>query len=154
MTWESARTGEESHSNLYQVKSSILLDRITLLSVPSQILLHTIKGALGEKLREEQAGFREHKACSDNIATLRVIIEQSIEWQSPLYINFINFEKAVDSVDRDVIWMLMRHYGIPAKFVALIQQMYETSTCQVINNGKLSETFEVKTGHSLNIWMV
>ena len=28
----------------------------------------------------------------------------------------------------------------------LIQQMYESSTCQVIHNGKLSETLEVKTG--------
>ena len=40
--------------------------------------------------------------------------------------------------------MRMHHYGIPAKFVILIQQMYENSTCQVIHNGKLSETFEVK----------
>ena len=40
----------------------------------------------------------------------------------------------------------MHHYGIPTKFVTLIQQMYENSTCQVIHNGKLSETFEVKTG--------
>ena len=63
-----------------------------------------------------------------------------------LYINFIDFEKAFDRVDRDVIWMLVHHYGIPAKFVTLIQQMYENSTCQVIHHGKLSETFEVKTG--------
>ena len=40
----------------------------------------------------------------------------------------------------------MHHYGIPAKFVTLIQQMYENSTCQVMHNGKLSKTFEVKTG--------
>ena len=71
-------------------------------------------------------------------------MEQSTEWQSPLHINFMDFEKAFDSVDRDVIWMLMHHYGIPAKFVTLIQQMYENSTCQVMHNGKLSE--EVKTG--------
>ena len=42
--------------------------------------------------------------------------------------------------------MLMHHYGIPAKFVTLILQMYESSTCEVIHNGKLSETFKVKTG--------
>ena len=90
--------------------------------------------------------FGKNKSCTDHIATLRIIIEQSIEWQSPLYINFIDFEKAFDRVDRDVIWMLTHHYGIPAKFVTLIQQMYENSTCQVIHNGKLCETFEVKTG--------
>ena len=103
-----------------------------------------MKGALDEKLREEQDGYRKNKSCIDHTATMRINIEQSIEWQSPLYINFIDFEKAFDSVDRDMIWMLMHHYGIPAKFVTLIQQMYENSTCQVIHNRKLSETFEDK----------
>ena len=91
---------------------------ITLLSVPSKvftrILLDRMKGALDEKLREEQASFRKNKSCTDHIATLRIIIEQSIEWQSPLYINFTDFEKAFDSVDTDVIWMLMHHHGILA----------------------------------------
>ena len=133
MTWECARTGEESHSYPYQV-------------VFTRILLDRMKGTLDEKLREEQAGFWKNKSCTDHIATLRIIIELSIEWQSHLYINFIDLEKAVDSVDGDVIWMLVHHYRIPAKFVTLIQQMHENSTCQVIHNGKLSETFEVKTG--------
>ena len=123
---------------------------IALLSIPSKvftcILLDRMKGALDENLREEQAGFQKNKSCTDHIATLRIIVEQSIQWQSPLYINFIDFGKAFDRADRDVIWMLMHHYGIPAKFVTLIQQMYENSTCQVIHNGKLSETSEVKTG--------
>ena len=101
--------------------------------------------ALDKKLREEQAGFRKIKSCTDHIATLRIITEQLIEWQSSLYINFTDYEKAFDNVDRDVIWMLMHHYGIPANFAILIQQMYENSTCQVIHNGKLFETFEVKT---------
>ena len=105
-----------------------------------------MKGPLDEKLREEQAGFRKNKSCTDHIATLRIIREQSIVCQLSLYINFIDFEKAFDSVDRDVIWILMHHYGIPAKFVTLIQQVYEYYTCEVIHNGKLSETFEVKTG--------
>ena len=81
--------------------------------------------------------FRKNKSCTDHIATMRTVAVNP-------HVNF--FEKAFDSVDRDVIWMLMHHCGIPAKFVTLIQQMYENSTCQVIHNGKLSETFEVKTG--------
>ena len=103
---------------------------------------------MDEKLREEQAGFRERKKpYTDHIATLRIIIEQSIGWQSPLYINFIDFEKAFDSVDR----RYLDADASSAKFVTLIQQMYKNSTCQVIHNGKLSETFEVdrrKTGAS------
>ena len=40
----------------------------------------------------------------------------------------------------------MGHYGVPPKFIKLIQELYEASSCQVIHNGKLSETFEMNTG--------
>ncbi|CAH8559355.1 unnamed protein product [Heterobilharzia americana] len=90
------------------------------------------------------AGFRKYKSCVDQIATLRIVIEQSIEWQSTLYVNFIDFEKAFDSVDREVIWKLLHYYGVPQTFIRLIQQLYEDATCQVIHNGKLSDAFEVK----------
>ena len=51
-------------------------------------------------LRDHQAGFRKNRSCTDQIATLRIILEQSLEWNSPLYVNFIDYEKAFDSVDR------------------------------------------------------
>ena len=77
---------------------------IMLLSVPSKvfcwIILERLKHALDRKLHCLQAGFRKDKSCTDHIATLRIIIEQSTEWQTPLYMNFIDFEKAFDSVDR------------------------------------------------------
>lgn len=123
---------------------------IMLLSVPSKVLtriiLDRLKDAVDEKLRPEQAGFRKDKSCTDQIATLRIIIEQSLEWQSTLYLNFIDFKQAFDSVDRETIWQLLRHYGIPPEFTTLIQQLYEGATCQVVHNGKLTRNFEVKTG--------
>ncbi|KAL9954336.1 hypothetical protein ACROYT_G041858 [Oculina patagonica] len=62
--------------------------------------------------------------------------------------NFIDFEKAFDiySVDRNIIWQLMYHYGIPSKFIKLIQDLYQSSSCHVIHNGKLTESFEMSTG--------
>ena len=39
----------------------------------------------------------------DHIATLRIIIEQSIEWNTSLYINFVYFEKTFNSLDRSVL---------------------------------------------------
>ena len=123
---------------------------ITLLSVPSKvftrILLNRLKEACDNHLREEQAGFRKGRSCAEQIATLRIIIEQSIEWQSPLYITFVDFEKAFDSISREAIWTIMRHYGIPAKIINLIKNMYENFTCQVVHKGKLSEEFHVTTG--------
>ena len=86
-----------------------------LLSIPSQvfcrIILERLKHAPDHKLRCEQAGFGKDKSCADHIASLRIIIEQSTEWQNTLYINFIDFEKAFDRVDRNIIWQLMGHWS-------------------------------------------
>ena len=59
---------------------------------------------------------------------------------------FVDFEKAFDSVDRQVIWKLMRYYGFPPKIISIIQQLYEDSICQIIHNGKLTQPFAVRTG--------
>lgn len=80
---------------------------VTLLSIPSKVfcrvLLNRIDSAIDEKLRQEQAGFRKGKGCIDQLFTLRNIVEQSIEWKTPLYINFIDFKKAFDSIHRDTL---------------------------------------------------
>ena len=68
-------------------------------------------------LRDEQAGFRQERSTTDQIATLRNIIEQSLEWNTTLYTIFVDFEKAFDSVDRDTLWKLLVYYGIPQKIV-------------------------------------
>nr|KAG5703814.1 hypothetical protein BaRGS_031448 [Batillaria attramentaria] len=80
------------------------------------------------------------------IASLRIIVEQSLEWNSPLYINFIDYEKAFDSVDREALWKLLRHYGVPGKIISLIQCTYQDMSCRIAHAGQLSESFEVKTG--------
>ncbi|VDP57388.1 unnamed protein product, partial [Schistosoma mattheei] len=57
-----------------------------------------MKDCVDTQLRDQQAGFRKDRSCTDQIATLRIIVEQSIEWNSSLYTNFVDYEKAFDSV--------------------------------------------------------
>ena len=75
-----------------------------------------------------------------------MILEQSLEWQTTLYTVFVDFQKAFVSVDREVIWKLMPHYGFPAKIVNIIKQFYQDATCQVIHDGMLTGPFSVETG--------
>ena len=123
---------------------------ITLLSIPSKVLcsiiLSRMKKEVDTKMRDEQAGFRQERSCVDQIATLRIIIEQTIEWQTSLYLNFIDFQKAFDSVDHQVLWGILAHYGIPQKLISMIQQLYDGFTCQVIHGGTTTEPFPVTTG--------
>ena len=123
---------------------------ISLLSVPSKVLgrvvIERIKEGIDTKLRCEQAGFRKGRGTTEQVFILRNIIEQSIEWQAPLYINFVDFAKAFDSLDRSRLWKILRHYGIPSELVYLIKAMYADSCYSVIDNGKMSNWFDVKTG--------
>ena len=105
-----------------------------------------MKGEVDKTLREEQAGFRQDRSCTDQIATLRIIVEQSIEWNSSLYVNFVDYEKAFDSLDRETLWKILRHYGVPMKLVNMIKNSYEGMSCRVIHDGQLTENFEIRTG--------
>ena len=123
---------------------------IMLLSIPSKVLtriiLDRMKDAIDQRLRDEQAGFRKDRSCNDQIATLRIIVEQAMEWQAPLYVCFVDFEKAFDSIDRKSMWNILRNYGVPGKTVDIIRKLYEGFACQVIHDGRLSEEFQVTTG--------
>ena len=123
---------------------------IMLLSVPgkvlNRILLERMKKAVDQELRDNQAGFRQNRSCADQIATLRIIIEQSLEFNSSLYTVFIDFQKAFDSLDRAVLWQLMGHYGIPEKFINIIKNTYTGMQCNIMHEGQLTDPFDITTG--------
>ena len=123
---------------------------ITLLSIPgkvfNRILLERMKDTLDGALRENQACFCKNRSCVDQIAALRIVVEQSEEWSSPLLVNFIDYEGAFDSVNRGTLWGLMRHCGIPERLVDLVKSSYDVTYCQVFHEGQLTDRFEIGTG--------
>ena len=66
-----------------------------------------------QRIREEQAGFIAGRDCSDKIFALTNIVEQYIEWNATLFVKFVDFRKAFNSIHRDTLWAEMRHYGLP-----------------------------------------
>ncbi|VDO56830.1 unnamed protein product [Schistosoma margrebowiei] len=88
----------------------------------------------------------EVRSCTDRIATPRIIIEQSVEWNFSMYINFVDYEKAFDSVDRRTLWKILQHYGVPEKIVNIIRNSYNGLQCKVVHGGQLTDAFQVRTG--------
>jgi hypothetical protein len=78
--------------------------------------------------------------------TPRIIIEQSLEFQSSLYVLFVEYQKAFDSVDRRLIWKALEERGLPNKFIKLIQEGYNQFSYRVLHNGQLATHFETKSG--------
>lgn len=123
---------------------------ITILNVINKIVAHIILGRIHDhlesSLRDEQAGFRAGRGCIDQSNTLRLVIEQSTEYQAPLYMVFVDFEKAFDRIDRNAIWNSLARRGIPVKLIRLIRALYEEAECSVLHNGQVSEAFTVNAG--------
>ena len=99
-------------------------------------------------LRDEQAGFRKDRRCCDQIFLMRHIglLQQCSEFRVPLLLAFIDYKKAFDSVHRPVLWKVMRHYGIPQKYVNIVRILHDRSKCRVNVDGQLSDSFEVNSG--------
>ena len=63
-----------------------------------------------------------------------------------MFINFIDFKKAFDSVHRESLWKILRAYGVPLKIVHLVQKFYDHFACSIIQDGNLTDFFEVNSG--------
>ena len=117
---------------------------ITLLPITITVfskIIHTrLAAALDEHIRQEQAGFRPGRSCSEHILPLRQILE--------LAINVIPL-----CMPTSLIWNPLRfpvedleHYGILSKLVNVIKMIYNDCKSQVIYNAVLTDTFRVTTG--------
>jgi hypothetical protein len=123
---------------------------ISLLSVPGKVFARVILNRIAERvdgvLRENQCGFRKGRGCSDQIFLIRQIIEKKIEYNEETVMCFIDFAQAYDSVWRTGAWHIMEKYGIHAKLVRLIKNLYDTTMACVRLEGEETEWFEIETG--------
>ena len=123
---------------------------ITLLSIPYKIyrilVLNRISKTVNTKLRENQCGFRANRSCIDQIFTLRNILERAYEWRQPIITNFIDFEKAFDSIDHDSLWQIMAMYGIPKKIINIVKEMYTDAQYMIKMKNTLTQKFNILTG--------
>ena len=76
----------------------------------------------------------------------REMAEQSLVWNSSLYINYIDLEKAFDSIHHPSLWKILQLYGLPLKVINIIKDIYADNKCCIRHDGKQSDWFQVKTG--------
>lgn len=123
---------------------------IMLLSCPlkifCKIILRRLEKKVNETLRETQAGYRAGRSGIDHINTLRIIIEQIVEWQEVLHLVFVDFKKAFDSLIHEKIWDSLKRKGVPEKLINLIKTQYARFTCRVLHKGGLSEPIPCESG--------
>ena len=112
----------------------------------SAILLQRVRQKTEDILAESQAGFRPGRSTIDQIFTLRQLAERYEEFGKELYVCYIDFRKAFDSVWRKGLWKVMRQYGYPEKVVKILENRYEETFSAVRVGGDLSDWFQTIVG--------
>ena len=73
-------------------------------------------------------------------------MEAYYQSQLPLITLFIDFQKAFDSIDREMIWKILINYGVPEKTVSAVTAISSNSKSRVRLGESLIEAFQITTG--------
>ncbi|XP_063624759.1 uncharacterized protein LOC134796499 [Cydia splendana] len=134
--------GDRSDCNSYR--------GISLLSTPgkvfARILLNRLLPLSETILPETQFGFRPDRGTCEAIFSVRQLLEKSREQLQPMFLCFVDLEKAFDSVPREALWTILTKLGCPDKFVKLLRLLHDEMKCCITINGEQSELFSVSCG--------
>lgn len=122
---------------------------ITLSSSLYKVFATIIKNRLLPVIYEnhpyEQAGFRPQFSTIEHLHTINQILEKSNEYNIPLYLVFIDFRKAFDSVYHSKLWQALQEQGINTIYINILKTIYEQSKAYIVIDGNKT-TFEVRRG--------
>ena len=124
---------------------------ISLLSVAGKVLAKIMLTRLLEHivdlvLPESQCGFRRGRSTIDMIFVARQLQEKCCEQHQDLYMAFVDLTKAFDTVNRDLLWSILRKFGCHPTFIAILQQFHTGMCAQVVIAGSQSSSFPVEVG--------
>ena len=123
---------------------------ISLLSIAGKIMAKIIQARLSRIaesiLTESQCGFRRNRSTIDMIFSVRQVQEKAIEQYRDLYIVFIDFRKAFDTVDRELLWKVLRAFGCPEHLVDMVRLFHDGAEGRVAVAGRESEKFNITHG--------
>ena len=99
-----------------------------LISHISKVMLKILQARLQQYMNHElpdfQAGFRKGQGTRDQIANIHWIIAKVREFQKIIYFCFIDYAKALDSVDHNKLWKILKEMGIPDHLTCLLRNLY------------------------------
>ena len=101
---------------------------IALISHTSKVMLKILQTRLQQYINHElpdvQAGFRKGRGTRDQNANIHWIIEKARELQKNIYFCFIDYTKALESVDHNKLWKIIQEMGIPDHLTCLLRNLY------------------------------
>ena len=79
---------------------------------------------VNRELSDVQAGFRKGRGTRDQIANILWIIEEARKFQKDIHFCFIDYTKALDCVDHNKLWKIMKEMRISDHLTCLLRNLY------------------------------
>ena len=98
-----------------------------------KILQARLQQYMNHELPDVQAGFRKGRGTRDQIANIRWIIKKAREFQKNIYFCFIDYDKAFDCVDHNILWKILKVMGIKNHLTCLLRNLYAGQEAAVRN---------------------
>ena len=99
--------------------------------VLSKILCERLKPHVTKNIGRYQCGFMPNRSTTDQIFTLRQILEKTREFKTTTHHLFIDFKQAYDSIDRSELLQAMNLLGIPLKLINLCRMTISNTRARV-----------------------
>ena len=112
----------------------------------SSIMTEKLKPYITSIIGPYQAGFMPGKSTSDQIFTLRMILEKAWEFQGDYHHLFVDFKQAYDTPERDHLFTAMNHFDIPAKLIKLCRMTLSNTWSCVRAAGTTTKKFRTYRG--------
>ncbi len=97
-------------------------------------------------LADEQNGFRPNRNCIDHIFSLTSIIRNRKNQGQSTFCCFIDYQKAFDYVDRDLLLYKLQLYQINGKIYHAISGLYTNTSACVLLNQYITPWFHTNSG--------
>ena len=101
---------------------------------------------MNHELPDVQTGFRKGRGTRDQIANIRWIIKKAREFQKNIYSCFIDYVKALDCVDHNKLWKILRDMGIPDHLMCLLRNLYAGQEATVRTGHRTIDWFQIGKG--------
>ena len=112
----------------------------------TRILQNRMKRVLDENQPREQAGFRQGFSTTDHLQALTQLIEKSNEYQLPLCVGFIDYQKAFDSVEHEDLFQSLRKIGINEAYIQVLEDIYTEATARIHIDQDISKPIKTNRG--------
>ena len=124
---------------------------ISLLSVAGKVLAKIMLTRLLDHVvdlvfPESPCRFQRGRNSIYMIFVARQLQEKCCEQHQDLYLAFVDLTKAFDTVNRDLLWNILRKFGCPPNLIAMLQQFHTGMCDQVVMAGSQSSRFPVEVG--------